>query len=74
MPLGLTLALVANYLWLSIARASGSPSETQTNGFIWDGIIVLSYALIPLFYGARLSPLQMLGVALVVAGMVIVKL
>jgi multidrug transporter EmrE-like cation transporter len=74
MPLGLALALAANYLWLSIARASGSPTETQTNGFVWDGIIVLTYAMIPLFFGARLNVAQSLGVGLVIAGMVLLKL
>lgn len=74
MPLGLALALGANYLWLSIARASGSPAETQTNGFVWDGIIVLSYALIPLAFGTRLSLTQTAGVALVMAGMILTKI
>jgi drug/metabolite transporter (DMT)-like permease len=75
MPLGLALALGVNYLWLSIARASLTPSETLVKGFMWDAMIVLAYGVLPvLFFGAKLTLVQGIGVGCIVLGMVLTKL
>ena len=73
--LGLGLGLIANFCWLHIARGEPNPSKLVLLGLYWDVMLTLTYMLVPmLFFGARLTLMQGLGVLAIFAGIVLTKL
>lgn len=72
--IGLTLALVANLMWLSIAKHTENASQLYLYGFWWDSLIIGSYALVPvLFYGVRPAPTSIIGIILILVGIYLTK-
>lgn len=71
---GISISIVANLLWLTIAKHSLDQHQRYLNGLYWDSMIVLAYALLPLYlYNVRLSWSATLGVILMLVGMVLTK-
>lgn len=73
-PLGLSLALAANAVWMWIAKADTNASSLLTKALIWDVIVTVVTVAFPLFvFGARLTLQQSLGLVLLLVGLVLVK-
>lgn len=73
-PVGVGMAMLANFLWLHIAKISVG-HETFVRGLVWDSMIVMCYVLVPIIlYGIRLTGFTALGAALIVAGMFLTKI
>lgn len=74
-PIGLACGVVANALWLDIARKVGSNDRILLHGFYWDAMIIMMYALVPVVItDVRLSSTSILGLLLIVTGIVLTKL
>ena len=74
-PIGLTLALIVNYLWLYIAKISINKHDIYLRGLVWDSMIVGCYVLIPiLFYGVKFNITTAIGIGLVVLGLILTKI
>lgn len=74
-PIGLILALIANIIWLHIARTTLDKELVYIRGLVWDAMIVGAYVAIPvIFFGVRLSGVALLGVTLIITGLVLTKL
>jgi len=73
-PLGLLFAAICNFIWLYIAKNTVTKHDIYMAGLLWDSMIVGPYVLIPvLCFGVRFAPLNMLGVAMVIAGIILTK-
>jgi hypothetical protein len=74
MPIGLVCGLLANYLWLTIARSTSVNGEVLKLGIYWDAMLTMVYVLVPaIVFGARLSGWQMIGSILIGLGVVATK-
>jgi hypothetical protein len=74
-PVGIAMAIVANLIWLHIAKISTVGSETFVRGLIWDSMIVMCYVIVPiLFYGVRLNGIAGLGAVMIVVGIFLTKM
>lgn len=73
--LGLVLAVIANVLWLWIARTTQIPSELYIRALVWDSMIVGTYTLVPIMMlGVRLSSTAIIGIFIIIVGIAITKL
>lgn len=74
-PLGIACAVFSNYLWLSIAKADPNSSSLMIKGLIWDVMLMLVYLIIPLlFFNAKFTTIQAVGVGLTLIGLVLTKI
>jgi multisubunit Na+/H+ antiporter MnhE subunit len=74
-PLGLAIAVAANFLWLYIAKNTADKHDVYIRGLIWDSMIVGCYAVVPvLMYGVAFTGRMAMGVAMIVAGIVLTKI
>lgn len=74
-PLGIASAIIANVLWFMIAKAEPNSSPLMIKGLIWDAMLMLVYLIVPiLFFEARFTPIQMVGLGLTVVGLFLTKL
>lgn len=75
LPVGLVLAVLANLVWLVIARREPTPEGLLIKGLIWDVLLTGCYLIIPiLFYQVQLTLIQIFGIILIVSGMILTKL
>lgn len=75
LPVGLGLALLNNFIWLTIARQSPNEHVLYLYGIYWDTIIILTYTLIPfLMFNIKLSNISWVGIGLVLLGLLVTKL
>lgn len=73
-PLGLLCAVVANALWLILARQTTDPSRLLTLALWWDLAVVVSSVAVPLlFFGATLSSRGWVGLGFIVAGAILLR-
>ena len=73
-PLGILAAIIANFIWLSIAKSEVNPSVLMIKGLVWDAMLTGCYLLVPiLFFNARFTFVQGLGVILVIIGLLLTK-
>ncbi len=74
-PVGILSAVVANVLWFLIAKVEPNASQLMIKGLIWDAMLMLVYLIVPLvFFEARFTPIQMVGVGLTIGGLFLTKL
>lgn len=74
-PVGVITAIVANLTWLWISKTEPDPAKILIKGLYWDSMLTAIYLVVPiLMFGVRLTLVQGLGLGLVVAGLVVVKL
>lgn len=74
-PLGLLLAVIGNWAWISIARSIQEPSELVIYGMLWDAMITLTFVMVPvLFFGVRFNVVSGLGCGLVLIGLTLMKI
>jgi multidrug transporter EmrE-like cation transporter len=74
-PVGIVSAVIANVLWMSIAKAEPNSSHLMVKGLIWDSMLMLVYLVVPLlFFGARFTLMQSFGVGLTLIGLLCTKL
>lgn len=72
---GLLCPVLANILFLTLARLAGSQSATMAWAALWDTGILVAYFIVPvLFFGVRPSPVGYFGLSLLLAGALIMKL
>jgi multidrug transporter EmrE-like cation transporter len=75
MPIGLSLALIGNLLWILLAKSTQEPAKLIMYGMMWDTMITLSFLLVPMmFFGVRFTLVGGVGCALVVVGLLMMKL
>ena len=74
-PLGIGIAIIANFIWLSIAKTTNDSGEILILGAYWDIMILLTFIVIPfIFFEVNLSKTQYLGLGLIFTGFVVTKL
>lgn len=74
-PAGIAFAIIANFIWLSIARATPEASVLLMRGLYWDVMLTSCYLLVPfVLFGAKVALLQALGIALIILGIILTKL
>lgn len=75
-PIGLCLAVIGNLIWLTMSKLILIDKTTVFYyGLAFDATITATTILIPaVFFGVRLSPISWVGVALVLLGLLILKL
>lgn len=72
-PLGLTVALAGNLIWLFIAKATPTNS-LAFYALMWDTMVTLTFIVIPVaFFGMRLGLLSIAGFMLTIAGLAMMK-
>ena len=72
--LGLLCALLANTVWILLARNTSDSAKLFQYGMYWDTIIVSTSIFVPiLLFGVRLSYLQAAGLAIALLGLFIMK-
>lgn len=72
---GLGAALITNFLWLYLSKETHDPKLINKYAYMWDGVIVLTASLIPIFFfNVRPEGTHLLGIAFVLIGMVLLKL
>lgn len=73
-PVGIAMAMLANFIWLYIAKNSIG-HQTMIRGLIWDSMIVMCFVAVPIsMYGVKLTSTTLLGVSLIVVGIILTKL
>lgn len=73
--IGIAVGVLANYIWLWIAKHSPDKHQIYISGLIWDSVLVGAYTLIPImFFGVRFTNLTALGVILIVSGFLVIKI
>lgn len=61
--------------WLMIARRTPDQRDILTYGTIWDSLTTLSFWVVPIFFfGVKLNSTSVLGLILVAAGTLLVKI
>lgn len=74
-PLGLTLALIANAVWLWISQTENDANSLMVKGMYWDAMLTLTYIIVPLLlFNAKLTGTQLLGFVLLMVGLIIIKI
>ncbi len=74
-PLGITGAILANLIWLWISKVEPNSSKLLIKGLYWDSMLTAIYILMPLvIFNASLNFKQSIGLVLVIAGLIMVKL
>lgn len=74
-PLGMLFGLITNFAWMNIAKRNLDRESLYFQALVWDILIVLIFALLPiLFMGVRLNQYQLFGAFLVTLGLVLFKL
>ena len=74
-PIGLSLAIVANTMWLYIAKHSSVKDDLYVRGLVWDAMIVSAYVIVPLiWYGVRPTGYTLAGCIFIVIGLILTKL
>lgn len=74
-PLGLVLALSCNFLWLVLSRLAGPNTHVMFWALLLDIGIILTQLAVPIvFFGVRMTPSGYLGIAMAVAGVLILKM
>lgn len=74
-PVGALAAMMANVLWLSIAKSEPSASELVIKGLYWDVMLTATYMLVPImFFGAEITLRQYAGIGLIIIGIILVKI
>lgn len=72
---GLLCALVTNSLWLYLSKHIQDPKLINKYSYIWDGIIMLTAAIIPiLFFNVIPKGNHLLGIGLIIIGIILLKL
>jgi multidrug transporter EmrE-like cation transporter len=67
--------ILTNVLWLLIAKSESNSSSLMLKALIWDSMIVITYLIIPIiFFNAKLSSVQVLGILLILSGMLLTKI
>lgn len=75
LPIGLSLAVVGNLLWILLARSTQEPGKLIVYGMAWDAMITLSFLLVPImFFGVRFTVVSGVGCGLVGLGLLMMKL
>jgi len=74
-PVSVSTSVMSGFLWFAIAkRLGGDHAAVLRYGFIWDSMILLAYALVPILcFGVKLDLKTSIGLGLVVAGTVVLK-
>jgi multidrug transporter EmrE-like cation transporter len=73
-PLGLVISNITALSWMYLAKHIQDPNQVYSTGMIWDGLIVVSFYLVPLaFFSVKMNPISFLGIGLVLIGTVLVK-
>lgn len=71
---GAVLAVISNFAWMWLSKTTQNPSDLVVRGVYWDLMLMASYMSVPfLAYGAKLNSTQLIGIGLIVAGLVIMK-
>lgn len=66
-------SLMGGFLWASIAMRSKN-SDLSINGIIFDATITLSFFIMPFFFHKQdLNSLKILGLALLIIGLILLK-
>jgi drug/metabolite transporter (DMT)-like permease len=74
-PLGISMAIAGNYLWITMARSIQQPAELVYYGMLWDSMITLSFILVPIvFFGVRFNLVSGIGCGLVLVGLTLMKM
>jgi len=74
-PIGLSLAVFGNLLWILLARSTHDPAKLIVYGMLWDTMITLAFLLVPMmFFGVRFTAIGGVGCGLVVVGLLMMKL
>jgi len=63
-----------SFSWPYIVKHTNDPNLLYTRGLIWDAMLVGCFTVLPLFFGVKLGLTAWIGVALVVLGLIIMKL
>lgn len=72
--IGIAAAIIANLLWLNLAR-NVPADKLVLLGLFWDIMLTVAYLLVPiLFFETKLSALQWTGIGVIILGIVMVKL
>lgn len=73
--LGIAISTVVNFLWLYLTKHTQDLKLINKYAYIWDGIIVLTAAIIPIvFFNIVPKGSHLLGIVLVVLGIILLKL
>lgn len=73
-PGWIALAIVGALSWAAVCRATPDATRLLVLGMYWDTLMQLSYVLVPvLVFGARLTMFQSAGLAMIFAGLLMVK-
>lgn len=71
---GLGMSILANLIWMNIAKNTEDVSRLAVIGLYWDSMIVLAFLFVPmLVFGMELTTTQWVGVGLIVAGIFVTK-
>jgi multidrug transporter EmrE-like cation transporter len=68
------LAIFCNLIWFQIAKQEPSSSVLMIKGLFWDVMLMMCYLIVPiLFFSARFSVFQGVGLILVLSGLLLTK-
>lgn len=74
-PLGILAAIIANFIWLSIAKSETNSSALVIKGVLWDLMLTLCYVAVPiLFFKTQFTVNQIIGILLMLVGLIFIKL
>ena len=72
---GVTMAALVNALWFAIAKAEVNASTLMLKGLYWDVMLTATYLVVPLLiFNAKVTLMQGLGIAFIVAGVFLTKM
>lgn len=74
-PIGVFFSILANITWLSISKHEVDSSKLLLKGLYWDAMLTLVYLFVPImFYQAKITFIQSIGVTFVFLGLLLTKI
>lgn len=71
---GIVLSVTTCIAWMYVAKHTESSSKLAMYGLYWDVLLTTTYLAVPvILFHARMSPIQWLGIALIIGGIVLTK-
>lgn len=72
---GLAYAILANLSWIILVKNLSNPKHIVYYSLVWDVLMALVGLAIPIiFFGMRFSSISIIGITLIIAGTLVIKL
>jgi len=73
-PTIIIAGLISGFMWSLVAKYTKDSNSLYFYGMVWDAVLVLVYAFMPLLFGVKLHTTGIVGLILVLVGLMLLKI